>query len=193
MKRRGLTLIELVIALALGALIAVALQTLAVRAYSSHKLVVERDRTARRGELPRTVFEHDCRNRAAGDDFELAGNMLRFRTLMAFQSERAATRHAVEVRYTIVHEDDETVLLRAERELGDQAAWSSPLRLGQAQRIDIAVFDGRMWHSSWPLAIRRNAHAIRLRLSGGDGASGTPRFHESRVRVQPPRWRNHRE
>lgn len=188
-RRRGFTLIEVVIALGLGVLLLLGVQRIVVHAHRAAQAVEAVENAEGRESLPFSILGGDLASLPAGASFVLRDAALEFRTLNALQSQRMAARHTVNVRYSWRQaESGGFRLLRTEWELdrapGEKTGF--PLAVGRT-RVSFEIYDGQRWHQRWPLRTRRSARAIRLRLERRD---------ESRERVlplKPMRWSRHND
>lgn len=187
--RTSFTLIEVVVALGLGVVLLVAIQSLIVHAYRVHA-TLERQRSAdERDALPLALLEQDLTQRTAGGDLTLAEGNLVLDTLSALQADQLVARHAVMVRYSTQHsEHDDLRLLRQEREPGQEPAVPPVVLAAGLTAVTFELFDGQKWHRTWPPPVSRAAGAVRVVLTWRAGAPETKIFQ-----LTPLHWRRHDE
>lgn len=182
MTRSGLTLVEVLVSLALAALLAAAAQALVVNAYRVSREIENGAVEAARNDLPIGCLRQDLAAAATNGDIAIRGESLLFSTLNSFDPDCRSVRHFVEVRYWTVAGN----LRRSEREPGQD--WPEGAILARdVEQVTLSVFDGRGWHSPWPPTNYRPALALRIRLA---------RKHAPDIDVTVPlvplAWRAHR-
>ena len=187
--RNAFTLVEVMVALALGALLLAAAQRLLGFAHRTAVTVQADERARSFAAAPFDVFRDDLRMRPAGGGFSLRGGILEFVTLNALMSPTSAARHSVQVEYEAVTGRGELALERRERELeAPDEPWVALEVVRGLTAVEFAVSDGRSWQPEWPPSIPRAATAIRLRLTHADG-----RIDERDFPLGALRWRRHDE
>lgn len=186
--RRGYTLIEVLVALGLGLVLAAALQRFLVGAYRISRDLEADQRTAARAALPFELLAADLRNLPPGGDFALDADGLRFVTLNALDTGCTAARHAVRVRYSWAQAADARVRLRrAEQELTAVTAPGPGVLLTEpADRVVAEIFDGQHWQTRWPLPLPRRPQALRMTLT-----TTAARPYSRTVRLAPFEWTSH--
>jgi prepilin-type N-terminal cleavage/methylation domain-containing protein len=187
-RRPAFTLIEVVVALALGVTLLVAVQGLVVQAYRTGVQIEGRAARDATRMLPFVLLRQDLTNRPTTGGLWLQNGVLSFTTLNAMQSARVAPRHAVSVRYACERTGDgASRLLRREAELGrDDRAGAAVVLADGIAAATIDVFDGQSWHDRWPLRVARQARAVRIKLTWSSGKTET-----QIIRLAPLRWRRH--
>lgn len=185
---RAFTLVEVLIGLALGVVLLIAVQSLVVHAYRVSVSIGEQSARDAARELPFELLRQDLDALTRTGNLTLEHGVLSLGSLSAMQSQRLAPRHAVRVRYAPALTDTGAYrLLRIERELGDACdVRTGVVVAGGLRSITFEVFDGREWHGTWPPRVTRRPHAVRLRIVDG---RGQPR--ERIVRLAPQPWRRH--
>ncbi len=188
MRHCAFTLIEVVVALALGVLLAAGVQSLTVHAFRTSAQLQREHTLAARRELAFILLEQDLATLPSPGVVLSAGG-LQFTTAAALQSDRTVTRNAVDVRYVV--EPDRSGrqrLLRIEREPG-AASGPAGVELATALKTaQFAVFDGGDWLAVWPTGVPRAALGLRVRLEWPDGQA-----LERRLALAPWHWRRHDE
>jgi len=183
----GFTLVEVVVALALGVTLLVAVQALVVTSFRTSVEIQSRSAAQAARELPFDLLGPDLASLPAGGGFTLGYGGLTFTTLDSLHSQRLAARHAVVVRYRGEQAAGRVRLVRQEREVEDQRFSDSGVVLTQdATAIHLEILDGRSWHDRWPLRTARTPAALRLTIEGPEGESLVHVFP-----LQPMRWRRH--
>lgn len=187
-RRPAFTLIEVVVALALGVTLLVAVQGLVVQAYRTSVQIEDRAARDATRTLPFALLGQDLASRPTTSGLWLQNGALSFTTLNAMQSTRVAPRHAVSVRYAYERTGDGTSrLLRRESEPGrDDRTGATVVLADGIATATIDVFDGQGWHDRWPLRVSRQACAVRIKLTWSNGEAKT-----QIVRLAPLRWRRH--
>ena len=183
MTRRGLTLMELLVALALGAVLLAAVQTLVVRAVRTHadwQRQAEPDAAAR---LLDNVLRADLSQRRETNDIQVRDGTLIVGTLHSLQKEPLAARHAVVVRYHAV----DGALRRSERDLAEPK-FDAGIAIRAAQKMQWEVFDGREWSARWPGSTPRAAQLLRLKFSDRENRSQVYTYS-----LAPARWKRHND
>jgi prepilin-type N-terminal cleavage/methylation domain-containing protein len=189
-RRRAFTLIEVAVGLALGVVLLLAVQGVITGAYRTANVLEARAAERARCQLPFQILGDDLHNLPAGGGLELSNGVLALRTLNALQSNRAAVRHAVDVRYSLQPlERGQNCWLRAERELGQPEAADAGVVIAKpVTTVEVAVHDGQQWHSRWPLEMPRPVRAVRLRVMWAAGGTD-----EQIIQMAPLAWRRHDE
>lgn len=185
---KAFTLVEVLIGLALGVILLIAVQSLVVHAYRVSVSIGERNARDAARELPFELLRQDIEALTRTGNLTLEHGVLSLGSLSAMQSQRIAPRHAVRVRYAPALTGTGAYrLLRIERELGDDSeARTGVVVASDLQSITFEVFDGREWHGTWPPRVARRPQAVRLRIVDGRG-----QLRERIVRLAPQRWRRH--
>ncbi|MEW6252155.1 MAG: prepilin-type N-terminal cleavage/methylation domain-containing protein [Planctomycetota bacterium] len=184
--RASFTLVETLVALALGALLAAAVQGLIVHAQrTSGQVCVDQAERARRG-LPFDLLGQDLAQQPA-PALVLHDGTLGLTTTAALQSPRLAARHLVNVVYATRAAENEPCLVRSEAELNSAPGPGVALTGGLAA-AEFAVFDGRHWQTAWAADPPRRARGLRLRLTWRDGQTLERVFG-----LGPFEWRRHDE
>lgn len=184
------TLIEVVVALALGVLLLAGVQGIVLGAYRTATVIENQSFADARRQLPFELLRTDLQNQPAGGGLTLRGGVLWLHTMNALQSARVAARHAVGVHYRIEPAADGLCrIVRVEQELGQAFDPETGVVLADnVERAAMEVYDGRRWHSQWPLPTPRSARAVRLAIEWGPGQR-----EECTVVLAPLRWRRHDE
>lgn len=184
---RAFTLIEVVVALSLGAVLAVALQSLLVHAYRTAETLEARESLHATRRLPVGLLRGDLEGCTPGSPITLERDVLTFTTTCALQSTVEAFRHAVEVSYRLQRADDDRLQLkRYERELDAEEAAPGIVIADNVRAVHFAVHDGRCWHTAWPPQTRPRAQAVRMSLAWNEAETTEQRF-----RMAPWTWRRH--
>lgn len=168
---RGFTLVEVLVALTLVALLAVSVQVLTLRCQRTCTRLTERvqARDARRAALD--LIAQDVSALPVAGSLSLGKDGLRLATLSALQTPRMAARHAVDVRYQLVADPNGSALIRNEREPASRD-WPEGVELASGlAAATFELFAGRSWHTSWPLAAPQAAKALRVQLAWADGTA----------------------
>lgn len=186
--RSAFTLIEVVVALGLGVVLLVAVQSMVVHAYRSSVAIEEEGAQRSFQDLPFELLAQDLANLPAGAGLSLRGQVLSFNTMNAMQSDCVVARHAVDIEYAIERSADGAVRLkRLERELDEQRAPAAGVTLAaQLESASIEIFDKGTWHDTWPLPTPRTAMAVRLTITWPDGEP-----QQQIIRLAPLVWRRH--
>lgn len=183
--RRAVTLIEVLVGLALAALLAVAVQSLVVQAYRTQQRLLGERQKASALSVPIELLRQDLSALSMVNAIELRDGGLRVTTLSDLSPDSAAARHALDVRYQLQRDGDAAVLIRAQRELNESdervQSISSALK-----SVRFEVFDGVRWHAEWPPSNPRPPRGVRCTLIGRKGETAT-----LRVACQPLTWRSH--
>ncbi len=181
--RRGLTLIEVAVGLALGAALCAMLVSILVHTRRATDLIAERETSVQRARLPFETLAADLRNRPRAGVVKLSQGVLSFETLNALAPPTRAARFAVEVRYGATPHAGQPAFIRAERAI---EAADNHLVVSLAAPIEslrFAVSDGRQWFDNWPPGNRSGATAVRLSLQAA-GDLDTTRV----IALAPLRW-----
>ncbi len=180
-------LIEVLVALGLGALLTVGIQALLVHVHRTSVELELHQQAAARRELPFVLLGHDLDALLTAGDVTLIENTLRLTTVNSLQASRLAARHPVSVRYAIARDGNALALTRTEAEVTAPMP-AGGVRVGRdLAAMHLAIFDGRDWQTAWPLATPRPAQALRISIEFAD--------HSRNERIYPlaPRqWRHHR-
>jgi prepilin-type N-terminal cleavage/methylation domain-containing protein len=189
----GFTLIEVIVALSLGVMLAVAVQELLVRSYQAAYIVEQRETVSAVSSLPLELIVADLAQRPAGGGIALQDGTLSLTTTNAMQSERIATRHVVAVSYQQQPDDNGHLrLVRREVELGEEegeGAEQPGVLLAESLRaIEFEIYDGRTWHSTWPPRVPRSPQAVRVTITHSSGER-----QQRVIRLAPMTWRRHDE
>ena len=183
--RSAFTLVEIVVALALAALLAVACLQLVVHAAHSSKIMEERATAMDLESWPEELLAADLAARPAGGALRLNEDGVQFATLNALQTERDVARCRAEVTYRSVPESSGTRLDRMESSAAIPSRPDVVLVRG-ARSIRFSIWDGQTWHNTWPPPVPLPARALRMELT----RAGQPT--RSRVfPLQPLAWRRH--
>lgn len=161
--KRALTLIEVIVALALGATLLLAVQALAVGARRSSAALESRLRITEGSAWPRELPTADLRQLASLDGLTLKDGVFTISGLNSCLTDRDAPRHRVEIRYRTASDG----VLREERELEDEAPWrglSLPWK-----KLDVSIHDGQNWQRLWPSTLYRPPRAVQFTATGADG------------------------
>lgn len=183
--RRAVTLVEVLVGLALAALLAAALQQLLVHAYRTHARLQEEVRLGSSLAVPLGLMQQDLSSLATVNAIELRDNVLRVASLVDLSPQSAALRRALDVRYRLRRDASGNVLLREQREPRQERPLIQPIS-NVVQDIRFEVFDVSSWHAVWPPSNPRQPQAIRCTLVDDVGRS-----EMLRVALQPLRWRSH--
>ncbi len=182
------TLIEIVVALALGVTLLVAVQGLVVSAFRASDEIERHAVHAAARTLPFDLLRQDLESQPAGGGLLLADNVLRLTTLNALRSSRPAARHAVTVQYAVEPSGSGLFrLTRRENELGKRNRKQPGVILAdEISEVTLDVFDGRQWRDHWPPRIARTAYAARITIVWSDGER-----RQKIVRLSPLPWSRH--
>lgn len=186
-SKPGMTLVEVLVVLALGAILLISVQLLVVRAYRNSKLLESRLASSDRFDTARRQFENDLRSLAPGASVQLDERGLSIVTMSSLRSDVLAARHAVEVRYSSIARGSPKGWKRAEWELGESEKTATAIQLPAVDAVAYAIHDGQDWRSQWPLSVPRQLRSVRMIISN-DG-----REHSVIIPLQPLRWRSHRD
>lgn len=160
MKRSALTLVEVLVSLALAALLAIAVQALVVNAYRVSRQIEHENSERTRLTLPLEFLRQDLAAAATCGDVEVRGQSLTFATLNSFNPDCRSIRHFVDVRYWMTAD----ALRRSEREPGQ--VWSGGTVIArEIETFKVAIFDGLTWQSDWPPSNFRPALGLRIRVT----------------------------
>jgi prepilin-type N-terminal cleavage/methylation domain-containing protein len=160
------TLVEVIVALALGLLLLAGLQGMTVQAWRTAN-TLERQQTERdRRALVFDLLAADLAALPPVGGVEVAGSRLRLVTLHAMSAGRDAARHAVDVTWTTRGAPtDRLELLRSERELGAEKPDADGCVLAtDVVALNCEVFDGSRWSATWPPPAPRSPVALRIML-----------------------------
>ena len=186
---RGITLVEILVALALTALLLGAVGQLIVRGHRLERELHQTAQASARIARPLDILRSDLQQLPLSGSLQLTGEGLRYVTLQALQSSRPTLRSPVEVRHTLEPDPDgRSRWIRYESPPGKVAGAASPLMLAQDLRgLSFAVWDGHGWESRWPPPTPRTALALRISTESASGQT-----HSAVIPLRPLRWRSHR-
>lgn len=163
MKRAGFTLVEVLVALALAALLAITVQSLVVHAYRVSRSVEQRQAARDQGQMTLDLIEADLRSLPVGSGVELKEGALTFATLNAQRGDLLAARQMVQVRYS---RQVDGQVQRQEALPGQRIQDAAGVGLEHGiKRLALAVYDGQTWQKDWPLPAGRAAWALRVELA----------------------------
>ncbi len=182
MRVRATTLIEVIVALALGLLLVMTVQSLAVSAHRTHTILSERIATTRSTRVIEEVLRYDLSNLAAPVGVEIRDGRLTIGSLLRLSSERQAARERASVTYAL----EEGALVRLERESTKEDAFVARVVVaGDISRFEALVHDGQAWRATWPTQVPRAVRAIRVIVTDAK------RTHAVTVPISPIKWSRH--
>jgi hypothetical protein len=186
---RATTLVEVVVALALGVLLVTGVQTLVVRSHQTARALETENADRERDRLPLELVRQDAAALPVTGSLELREGTLRMTTLCDLEAASERIRHAVDVRYHSVRESDGLALRRAQRDVGLDVPWSNGVAIAKGlQAVRFEIFDGQRWETSWPPSTPRATRAMRIALTwAGEKKS------EHVIALGPLHWRGHDE
>lgn len=187
-QQRAFTLLEVLIALGLGAMVMVAVQSLAVHTFRVHETIRSSARDSAIARLPDVVLQQDLANLPLGATIELQDGVLRFDTLASLHDDRAAARVPVHVSYSAEGRAGKFALVRSERALqAEEETATEVILLETSQPVEISVQHRTHWLDALrePLAVQ-DIGAVRIRLAG-EQSQPTAIL----IPVHPPAWRHH--
>lgn len=197
-RRSGVTLLEVLVALALGVLLAAGVQTMVLRAHQVHEELRQRDQESRRTSAWRDLLRSDLAAMTTRSAFSLHDGRLELTSLQDLAADSWKTRSTVWVTYTAVPVGPALRLTRRQSrpsqsdpapQEATSAGSSSELALVDGLRsVTFEVFDGRQWHAEWPLPAARRGLALRVLLQ-----RDTAIAEELLVPLLPARWKRHDE
>lgn len=186
MRSRAVTLIEVLVALVLAALLTVAVQSLVVHAYrTARTLQAQRDAESTL-EVPLVLLRQDLECMALANAIELRDGVLRISTLNDLTPETSAARHALDVHYRLNGHAPATELVREQAEVGGSEPPQTQVVSRSVARLAFEVYDGSAWCTSWPPSNPRTLLALRCKLTPHSGPT-----EELRITLQPLRWSSH--
>ncbi len=188
--RRGFTLIEVVVAMALGVLLLTAVLGLVVRSRQLHDRFMQQARGQDLLAAPLRILADDLRAAGPGAAIDLRDGSLTFDTVNAMHSTRLVPREQTRVRFALVPDAGHAArIVRMEHPRGafdGPDAASMPLG-GSVEELQIRAFDGREWHAerrteaAWPVV----AIAVEIRFEPQDEVT------RHVFPIRPPPWRHH--
>lgn len=187
---RSFTLVEVLIALALGVLLALGVQSLTLGAYRVSTQIQKEAAHAAARCLAFDILAQDLSNLPAGGGIALGNGALVMTTLNSMAAQRPVARHAVTVQYRILtNAVTGKRLVRWEGPLGSEPLADSGVSLTDTlQSAEFKVFDGQKWQSTWPPATPQVARALRVSVTW-TGSDQDERI----VPLTPLRWRSRDE
>lgn len=169
MKRSGLTLIEVTVALALGVLLVAGVQVLTVRSYQTAKSLRTEITNTQSQEGWLCLLRTDLLNQTATGNLSLQNDELVITTLNDLEPTSLCTRSTVAVRY---RREADGFLSRTQRDVAVESWPDGVCVLPKVKKIDFEVFDGQFWHGQWPLPhMSRRAIGLRILIETEEGAA----------------------
>lgn len=160
MIRSAMTLIEVVIALALGVLLVAGVQVLMVRAHQSAKIVRAQVAESQVRDGWTALLQCDLANLATTGNLALKNNELVLATLNNLDPKSARARSTVAVRYR--RESDGT-LSRSQRGLTDEEWPEGAVLLRGLHSLTLEISDGQCWSGAWPRQhMNQRARGLRI-------------------------------
>ncbi len=188
--RSGFTLVEVLVGMALGVLLIVTVQSLMIHVYRTGATLEREWHEEALADLPFELLAADLASRPAGGGLSLTEGALTIQSLNSMESQRAAARHAVQVRYSLDRQRPRAQrLTRNEAELDADGVPETSVELAsELIGATIEIYDGQAWHVRWPLPSGRAPRALRLTLVDQDGSR-----RERLYLLAPRSWKRHDE
>ncbi len=161
---RGFTLVELLVALALAALLIAVVQRVLLHLRRSSARLEATQPKDRSTAAALRLLRQDLENLPVGGAIELHEGRLAFVTLSALQTQRLAARQAVAVEHIWEASADGWRWRRRERALDAPPVPGGILLADGLREVAVEMFDGRQWQSRWPMATPRAARMLRMRF-----------------------------
>lgn len=150
MRRVGLTLIEVVVALALGVVLVVGVQTLTVRAHHAARHLRAQEASTRRTEALHDLIRTDLLSMPSVGNMAVRDGELQVTTLNNLEPDSSRTRQTVSVRYRAVENTGSYPLERAQRNARQEQWPAGAVLAPYVQAVTFDVHDGRSWQTGWP-------------------------------------------
>ncbi len=182
MRVRATTLIEVIVALALGLLLVMTVQSLAVSAHRTHSILSDRIASTRNSRVVEEILRYDLNNLAAPVGVEIRDGRLTIGGLLKLSSDRQAVRERISVTYAV----EDATLVRLERESAEEEPRVARFIAGnEVSRFEALVHDGQAWRATWPTQVPRAVRAIRVIVTDTD------QTHAVTVPISPIKWGRH--
>lgn len=168
---RALTLVEVLLALAIGALLTLLVQVFVVRTYLIHRTLAQRDVKWAQSQLPFRVLAADLANLPQQGTIALHNEELVVTTLQALAVPEVGARRLVRVRYTLRTHSGQFGLHRYEQLAADDSPWhSDALLVSSVRAVRWEIYDGKEWYTKWPPPDPRPPAALRITLEGTESS-----------------------
>lgn len=188
--RRGFTLIEVLVAATLSLVVVVALQALLVGSLQRLRAVEQRVTTQQEATAELDLLADDLASLAAVPDLHVMRGRLWFAGLNCLCAPTDSVRRTVRIEYEWQPNGTPSggSLVRHEAAFEHLNEPHSVRLSNRVVDFQVAVWDGKVWHNTWPLATPRPATRLRVMLRRGDG-----RIIEREYRLAALPWKTHHD
>ena len=189
--KRGFTLVEVLVAVALSTGVVIAVQTLLVRTLASARAIEHQQTAAAERTAGLDLLADDLAALAVGRELRVAPEgPLSIATLNSLCLNSGHVRHAVRVRYVWEPDHRGGALVRREYDVAEDE--NSPAAIAViVARIAawrVTVWDGQSWSTAWPPATPRPPVAVRVWIKRTSGEES-----ERVIQLAPRAWRTHHD
>lgn len=189
-KRPGFTLIEVLVAATLSLVVVVALQALLVGSLQRLRAVEQRITTQQEAAGELDLLADDLACLAAVPDLHVMNGRLWFAGLNCLCASPDSVRRTVRIEYEWQPNSTPSggSLVRHEA-VFERLNEPHSVRLSNRMvDFQVSVWDGKVWHSTWPLATPRPATRLRVTLRRSNG-----QIIEREFRLATLPWKTHHD